>query len=61
MAKYTVMHRGQPVLHTNHRELARKKLESVGETAYIKYSKDAVRDYQQTHLPLEGELEKNHG
>jgi len=55
--KYAVMNRGNVQLRTDDIKVARKKMESLGESSFIYYGKRARKEYETTHAPLKGEKE----
>lgn len=55
--KYIVMYRGHAHLRTDNLSDARKKIEQIGDSAYIKYSNEAIREYERDHVPLKGSEE----
>ncbi len=55
--RYAVMYRGQMTLRTNNITEARAKLQSLGDTAYIQYSRRGREAYQATHDSYVGEEE----
>jgi hypothetical protein len=52
--RYVVMYRGSMILRTDDIKRARDKMEKLGDTAYIQYSKKGISDYMTLHQPLKG-------
>jgi len=55
--KYGVVLKGKMKLKTNDLQEARRKLEELGDTAFIYYGKSAIKKYETTHVPTVGESE----
>lgn len=57
MKKYLVISRGSVQLETDNIKTARTRMQDLGESSFIKYTKEGIKAYEATHDPVKGENE----